>query len=442
LPRFPRTRTTDRAGHRRRRLRQELGIRAAVAVLVLLFDALFDLVTGSPQNVVISTCALVALVANVPYFLAARSGLWPRGQAYTRMLIDVLLVTVGLYGAGGLAGAQYLGVYAVIPVYAAIVFSSTACVAATLVATASFLAVAGLQEAGMLPIVRTAVPSAWVVTGFNLLVLNTIGVLAAVLAGVYRRSRRRLAAVNAELERAHDESLRLNAQIQRAARLHAVSEVAAGVTHEIGNVLQTACTHIYLARQKARELRLPEDLGRHLEHVEHSCDSAAKIVKNVLETAQQPSSDTTRVSIPQVARRVAELKAYDLRRDGVDLRLEFPADFPPVLAAPFQIQQIVLNLITNAQDALRGRAGARVISIVGIRDPGRATFEVRDTGPGIPAHLRPRLFEAFYTTKAHGTGLGLAISAGIAEALGGRLSLESGPGAGAIFRVSLPVDPG
>src|SRR3989442_16029548 len=102
----------------------------------------------------------------------------------------------------------------------------------------------------MLPFTNPPPPDAWEVAVFNLLVLNIVGGLAAMLADAFRRNRHRLAAAYGELERAHDQSLRMHAQIERAGRLYAVSEVVAGVTHEMRNVLQGVFGHLWLVRRK------------------------------------------------------------------------------------------------------------------------------------------------------------------------------------------------
>src|SRR5262249_23550763 len=124
-----------------RRLIQELAVRTAVALAVLVFDVSFDLTVGGGNRVVRFT-ALLGLVLNGAYYAAAHTAPAPRLQAYVRMLIDVELITLGLYGAGGLAAAPYLGVYAIVPVFAGLVFSSRACLLATALAAVSYLVVA------------------------------------------------------------------------------------------------------------------------------------------------------------------------------------------------------------------------------------------------------------------------------------------------------------
>jgi two-component system C4-dicarboxylate transport sensor histidine kinase DctB len=274
------------------------------------------------------------------------------------------------------------------------------------------------------------------VAAFNLLIINLVGALTAILAEAYRRSRDRLARLYQELERAHDESLRLNAEIQRTSRLQMLAEVAAGVTHEIRNVLTVAFGHIEMARQKVRTAA-PGALP-HLSQLQASCETSVRIVENTLQMARREPQERVSVSLAEVARRTIELKGYDLRRDGISTRLEFPADLAPVAAVPFQLQQVLLNLITNAQDALREHPGPRIVAMTGRTEPGHVVLEVQDSGPGIPPEALSRVFEPFYTTKATGTGLGLAISSGIIGDLGGELQAANAPQGGAVFRVVLP----
>jgi two-component system sensor kinase FixL len=134
-----------------------------------------------------------------------------------------------------------------------------------------------------------------------------------------------------------------------------------------------------------------------------------------------------------------ELKRYDLRRDRIAVSLEFPGSCPAVQGVPLQLQQVLLNLVTNAQQALADVAGPRTIAIVGWSEAGQAIVEVRDSGPGIPASALPRLFEVFYTTKATGTGLGLVICAGIVRDHGGDLLAANRSEGGAVLRLSLPA---
>lgn len=426
--------TRLRAARRRRRLAQEIAVRVSCALVIVL---VIELMPPAPAAAEVRTLALLGVALNLPYWFLAQTGRALRLQAYARMLIDIGLITAGLSRAGGLAAAAYLGVYVVVPLYAGLAFSSVACLVATGTATAAFLAVALLQQAGALAPAAPPPSTGWRVAAFNLAMLDLVGVLTAVLAEAYRRSRLRLAEMNRELERAHDRSLRLNAEIQRAARLRVLGEVVAGIAHELGNVLTVAAGHLALAREKAAG-RAPE-ADAHLAQVEESFTTAIRIIRSTLDTARQPAGATTAVSLGDIARQIVELKGYDLRRDRITVRLDFPAELPPVRAAPYQVQQVLLNLVTNAQDALRTVPPPRLVEIAGRCDGAHVIVEVSDTGPGIPPEALPRLFEPFYTTKPQGIGLGLAISAEIARGLGGALGAENRSGRGAVFRLQLPA---
>jgi signal transduction histidine kinase len=426
-----------RVRRRAERLRQELAVRATVAFLILLFNELVGPGAGQAADRGVRISALLGIVLNGPYYLAARTGRWPWGQAYGRMLVDIVLVTGSLYAAGGLAAAPYLGIYAVVTVYAGTVLSSPACLVATWVATVGYLAVVGAQAAGWLPPTAAAIPpNAWSVALFNLLALNVVGVLTAMLARAYRFNQRRLGVLHEDLERAYDEASRLNAGMQRSARLQVLGELLTGVAHEIGNALQGALMSMELARRKVAG---QADALRLLDQIEHGCATATTIVRNVLQTARQSSDEQVPVSMAEMTRRTLALKGYSLRRDGIAVQLDFSPDFPPVVGSPVRLQQVLLNLISNAQDAVRQGSRSRSIAIVGRSQLDRAVVEVRDTGPGIPADILPRLFDPFYTTKADGTGLGLTISAEIIRGLGGELTASNAASGGAVFRLSLPI---
>jgi len=422
-------------GRRRRALHQELAVRAGVALLMLGFN---EILTVAPAvKGFIRVAAVLGLLVNVPYYLAARSNWRRRLQAWVRMIMDVGFITAGLYAAGGLAASAYLAVYAIVPVYTGIVFSSVACVVVTVVATLAFLAMAGAQTLGLLQFMSAPRADMWEMAIFNLLVLNIVGVLAAMLADAYRRSRHHLAAAYGELERAHEQSLRMHAQIQQAGRRYAVSEVVAGVTHEMRNVLQGVFGHLWLLRRKLAGA--PAEVDEHLVQVETACEHVMRIIRTTLDMARQPGDTPGPLAVDEVIARATELKAYDLRRDGIDLTVDVPPDLPRISASAFQLQQVLLNLITNAQDELRARDGRREIVVAAALDALGCAIEVRDTGPGIPRAILPRVFEPFFTTKDSAAGLGLAISAGIVERFGGRITAFNRREGGAVFRIVLPA---
>jgi signal transduction histidine kinase len=351
------------------------------------------------------------------------------------MFVDITLVTVLLGGVGGLAAAPYLIVYALMPVYAGVMLSAAACLAGTLFASGTFLGMAWLQELRWLPSTGPALPGAWTLVWFNLLVLNVVGGLTAMLTDVYRRSRERLGTLYQELERAHDEALVLNTELQRRTRLHVLGEVTAGIAHEMRNAMSIAAGQIDLALIKAQSGR---PVLHHLTLARQGCESAIRVLGSTLAMARHSGGAEQAVRLPETAQQVIDLKRYDLRRDGIEIELAMPPDYPPVVGVPFQLQQVLLNLITNAQEALRDRPrGGREIVVAGRVEPQHALLEVLDTGPGIAPEILSRLFDRFVTTKRGGTGLGLAISAGLLREWDGELTAANRPEGGAVFRIRL-----
>jgi signal transduction histidine kinase len=420
-----------------RQVRQELAVRASVCVLIFALNEWVHAGAGLEPDPTIRGATLTGVFLNGPFYLAARTQRATRLQAYVRMLADIALLTVGLLGAGGAAAAPYVAVYAIVPLYVGIIGSSTPCLVATMAATASYLTLVALQELGWLATPPSLSSIPWTVIAFNLLILNVVGLLTATVGDVYRHNRLRLVTLYQALERAHDESQRLNAEIQRGAHLQALGEVVAGLAHEMRNALGVAMSNLDLALAKAHGV--PSQVLRHLDHARQGCEAALRVLQGTLQTARQASEEKGAVSLPEVARRIADLKGYDLHRDGISIRVDFPPEFPRVIGNPFKLQQVLLNLVTNAQEALREATGPRAIALVGLSEEGSAVLEVRDTGPGIPEEVQPRLFKPFSTTKPSGTGLGLAISAGIVQEFGGVLTADNRPEGGAVFRLRLPI---
>jgi two-component system NtrC family sensor kinase len=234
------------------------------------------------------------------------------------------------------------------------------------------------------------------------------------------------------------EELRLaQAQLVRAEKLSAVGELASGVAHEINNPLTTILgqAHLLLARQD-----LSDYLRERLTVISEETSRAARIVQNLLVFARHYPPERRPSSLAELTRRVLDLVVYQLEKDKVRVVTEF-TPCPPVLVDENQMQQVMLNLIQNAHQAMAKHRGERILT-VRIRATGsQAIFEVLDTGPGIAPEVLPRIFDPFFTTKppGEGSGLGLSVSYGIVIEHGGRLRGETRPEGGAIFAVELPV---
>jgi two-component system NtrC family sensor kinase len=213
----------------------------------------------------------------------------------------------------------------------------------------------------------------------------------------------------------------------------------ASVAHELNNPLavviaQTALLH---------ELNPPGPVVARAEKIAQAAERCARIVRNFLTLAREHPPERQQVCLNQVIREALELLGYPLHVDTMELRLVLADDLPLLWADPHQLHQVVVNLVTNAHQAMRGTAPPRRLTVTTSFDPSgaRVALEVADTGPGIPTEIQERIFEPFFTTKpvGVGTGLGLSLCQGIIEGHGGTIGLTSTAGQGTFFRIELPV---
>jgi two-component system NtrC family sensor kinase len=222
-----------------------------------------------------------------------------------------------------------------------------------------------------------------------------------------------------------------------AEKLSAVGELASGVAHEINNPLTTI---LGLAQLLLSRSDMTPAVQERIALVADEASRAAGIVQNLLMFARHYPPERRPCSLVQVVHRVIALKSYQLEHDKIRVTTDL-ADGPTVWADENQMQQVLLNLVQNAHQAMARQPGERMLTVrVRPRD-GRVSVEVLDTGPGIPSHLLSRIFDPFFTTKppGEGSGLGLSVSYGIVGQHGGRLSAENRPEGGAMFVVELPA---
>jgi signal transduction histidine kinase len=221
------------------------------------------------------------------------------------------------------------------------------------------------------------------------------------------------------------------AQLAHTEKMVAVGTLAAGVAHEVNNPLSGVLACIESIRDnpddselRARYLELSRDGLKRIEHT----------VANLLGFSRQRDLSPERTSINHSLEHVAELADYQLRRAGVEVHLELDQDHAMVMADHFQMEQLFLNLVLNAIQAMP--EGGTLTLQTRVRN-GKVSAEVRDTGIGIPGQIRERIFDPFFSTRevGEGTGLGLAVSDSIVAAHGGRIEVESREGHGSVFRV-------
>ena len=227
-------------------------------------------------------------------------------------------------------------------------------------------------------------------------------------------------------------------QVVRREKLAALGELVGGVAHEVNSPL----TSILAFGQLLQGSDLaPDESRRALDSIVNEAKRAARIVGKFLTFARQHPSEKMSTDVNQVLRDTIELRRYPLKIQEIVLDLDLATDLPMTWADPFQLQQVFINLLNNAEQGLASREGERRITIRSRPVADDLHVTVTDTGPGIaPEHL-PHIFNPFYTTKARGvgTGLGLSISFGIVRDHGGTLSVQSEPGRGATFEVLLPI---
>ncbi|HEY1909394.1 MAG TPA: ATP-binding protein [Vicinamibacterales bacterium] len=231
------------------------------------------------------------------------------------------------------------------------------------------------------------------------------------------------------------EELRLREHLVRSERMSAIGEFVSGVAHELNNPLQSLIGTLELMLSEPHTPEVKVDLER----AQTEAWRAGRIVRNLLTFIRRSPNERLLTGLNEIVQSTVGVRVYELEMAGIEVRMDLTSNLPLVLANREEIQQVVLNLVVNAQQAMSEANGRGVLSIRTFVDGDAAILEVCDDGPGIPAELVGRIFEPFFTTglTGAGAGLGLSLSFGIAKAHAGALSLMPST-SGACFRLSLP----
>jgi two-component system, NtrC family, sensor kinase len=259
-----------------------------------------------------------------------------------------------------------------------------------------------------------------------------------------------LAAANSRLVATVDRLKATQAQLLQAEKLSAIGQLVAGVAHELNNPLTSVIGYAQLLQEELREAaeqtgetpRTAPNLSHDLRRIAEESERAAKIVRNLLAFARRQSAERAEQDIADVMNRVLALRAYEFRLNAIELETDFEPGLPPVLGDGGQLQQALLNLLLNAEQAMRARPIRRIrVGARHVPEADAIELFIADSGHGIPDENLRRIFDPFFTTRevGEGTGLGLSICYGIIRDHGGQISVESRVTHGTTFKVLLPA---
>ncbi|HVN36031.1 MAG TPA: PAS domain S-box protein, partial [Casimicrobiaceae bacterium] len=244
-----------------------------------------------------------------------------------------------------------------------------------------------------------------------------------------------------EKKRSAEELARQRESLHQREKLAALGSLLAGVAHELNNPLSVVVARAVLLEEQGDPATQSAALK-----IRTAAERCARIVRTFLAMARQQQPHRGPVAINDVILAALDIASYAIRTSSIELTLELSKGLPPIDADADQLHQVLLNLIINAQQSLQEHPAPRRLRVTSCFDyvSNMLSIAVADNGPGIPEHLRKRVFEPYFTTKpmGAGTGVGLAVSLGIVEAHGGTLTAACPLDGGAVFTIRLPVGEG
>ena len=234
---------------------------------------------------------------------------------------------------------------------------------------------------------------------------------------------------------------RQSESLHQSEKMAALGSLLAGVAHELNNPLSVVSAQALLMQDTVSD---PKTIARATK-IANAADRCSRIVRTFLSIARRRPLEREAVDINEVVESVMLVTGYSLRKSDVDLTLDLNPELPRVWANDDELNQVVTNLVVNAQQAIAEGGDSGTLKIVSAYDEveHKVLLSISDDGPGIPLEIRPRIFEPFFTTKevGEGTGIGLAVCHRIMESLHGKIRVSSHFGRGASFTISLPAIP-
>jgi histidine kinase len=249
-----------------------------------------------------------------------------------------------------------------------------------------------------------------------------------------------------------DVTKRLEAEQQliQASKMATLGEMATGVAHELNqplSVIKTA-SNFFMRKLRKQEPIRDAILMTMSEEIDSHVERATKIINHMRQFGRKTDPNLESVSLNEVLERAFEIFSQQLKVRGIEVEWRTEPDLPPIMGNPSRLEQVIINLLINARDAIEEQSAQKPesdshkkIALVTASDAKTATLSVCDTGTGIPDGLRGKVFEPFFTTKkvGKGTGLGLSISYGIVKECGGSIEVADNPGGGACFHLHFPL---
>lgn len=230
----------------------------------------------------------------------------------------------------------------------------------------------------------------------------------------------------------------LEDKVVQREKLAAVGQLLTGVAHELNNPLTAVGGYAHLLASA----NLPEALQEKAARLRQEAERAGRIVSNLLLFARGSKPEKQWVDLQATLERIVSLRAYELRVENIRVVRDYAPGLPSVLAEPNQLEQVFLNILLNAEQAIRSQRGHGTLTLrIAAQPPGRVRVEIANDGPAIATDLLSHIFDPFFTTKSpvEGTGLGLYIARGLVREHGGEILARSAPGGGATFVVELPA---
>ncbi len=249
-----------------------------------------------------------------------------------------------------------------------------------------------------------------------------------------------------------DVTKRLEAEQQliQASKMATLGEMATGVAHELNqplSVIKTA-SNFFMRKLKKKEPIRDEILLTMSEEIDSHVERATKIINHMRQFGRKSDPNLEPILLNEVLERAFEIFSQQLKVRGIDVDWKTDPNLPRVMGNPSRLEQVIINLLINARDAIEDRSDhtpesmiPRMITLVTTRNAKTVTVSVCDTGSGVPEPIRSKIFEPFYTTKkvGKGTGLGLSISYSIVKECGGKIDVTANPGGGACFNLHFPM---